>query len=52
MRGGVQLGDEGRQFLAEGDRRGVHEVRASGLEHPGMAFGLDGQPVRQLGDRG
>ncbi|MNN71572.1 hypothetical protein D3C81_1875240 [compost metagenome] len=38
--GVVELGDEGRQLLAEGDRRGVHQVGAAGLDKRGMARGL------------
>ncbi|PNG62149.1 hypothetical protein TI06_23735, partial [Vibrio vulnificus] len=34
--GVVELGDEGREFLAEGDRRGVHQVGAPGLDQAGV----------------
>ncbi|MNJ54621.1 hypothetical protein D3C77_500700 [compost metagenome] len=49
--GVVELGDEGGQLLAEGDRRGVHHMGAAGLHQVGMAGGLLGQPTGELGQR-
>ncbi|MNO92612.1 hypothetical protein D3C76_841930 [compost metagenome] len=46
----VELGDEGRHLLAEGDRRGVHHVRAAGLHQLLVACRQLGQPRGQLCD--
>ncbi|RMS18559.1 hypothetical protein ALP75_201500 [Pseudomonas syringae pv. actinidiae] len=47
----IQLRDEPRKFLTKGDRRGVHHVRAPGLDQLHVARGLFGQPAGQLGNR-
>lgn len=48
--GVVELGDEGREFLAEGDRRGVHQVGAPGLDQAGVPRRLFGETAGKLGD--
>ncbi|MNT74691.1 hypothetical protein D3C72_2135320 [compost metagenome] len=48
--GVVELGDERRDFLAKGDRRGVHHVGAAGLDQVLMARRQFCEPRRQLGD--
>ncbi|MCY1383481.1 hypothetical protein D9M69_716100 [compost metagenome] len=35
--GVIELGDERREFLAKGDRRGIHHVGAAGLDQFHMA---------------
>ncbi len=47
--GDVELSDECRHFLAEGDRRGVHHMGAPGLDQLVVPRGQFGQPAGQLG---
>ncbi|MNJ20851.1 hypothetical protein D3C77_151930 [compost metagenome] len=49
--GVVELGDISREFLAEGDRRGIHHMGAAGFHQVLMAHCQFGQPRRQLDDR-
>ena len=48
----VELGDEGRHLLAEGNRCGVHHVGAASLYQLLVAPRQLGQPRRQFGDGG
>lgn len=48
--GVIELGDESRHFLAEGNRRGVHHVRAAGFYQLVVAHRQLGQPRRQFSD--
>ncbi|MNQ74270.1 hypothetical protein D3C85_890240 [compost metagenome] len=47
--GMLELGDEGREFLAESDRGGIHHVGAAGLQQFAVASGLLGEPCGQFG---
>ena len=49
--GVIQLRDECRDFLAEGNRRRVHHVRAAGLDQLHVARCQLGQAARQFVDR-
>ncbi|MNV44414.1 hypothetical protein D3C71_1361730 [compost metagenome] len=49
--GVVELRDERRDFLAEGDRRGIHHVRAAGLDQFHVARRQLRQTARQLANR-
>ncbi|MNM87557.1 hypothetical protein D3C81_997430 [compost metagenome] len=48
--GVVELRHVGREFLAEGDRRGIHHVGAAGLDQVLVTRRKLRQPRRQLGD--